>query len=659
MTSLDRLLTIRIALTRWIITHPTGRWVFFGGCVGLLCGLATAAFEIATDLVAKAFLENIAGLPQLIAASHPGNLSLDATPSWLLLLAVMGAGGLVAGLIITRWSKHARGGGTGVAVHAYHHERGTIPLITPWTKFAASIISLGSGGSGGREGPISLIGAGFGSWFAGRMGLTARDRRILLAAGIAGGIAAVFRAPLAAAIFAAEVLYRGPDLESDVLIPAFIAAVVGYLVGTIGLEVLGPLVGHQAALASTLFQPPQVGFRVGDWMHLGGYTLVALACAMISRWFIAVQHGAVKRFNDLALPFWAKPALGALGAGLVAIALLMLAGVILGSHQEARITLGVIGSGYGVMHWLFAAHADEHHHLIIAGLLASIALCKAVTTALTVGSGGSAGLFGPSIVIGGCTGGAIGYALIGLPIAPSPAACVMMGMAGVLAATHRTPVAALLMVSEIAGTWLLLMPAMWVCGLAFLLTGRRSLISGQVDGISDSPAHRSHLFKDVLANAFVRDLLLDGRNWQTIAAKSSISECRNIIQETYQDHFPVVRQDGRLVGMLDRLEIVRLQPDPDLDGLVVADDLAGGAGMALRPDDTLTIALRRFHQQRVEELPVIDAAGCYVGMVCSGQVMGCYRTALDRVAAEQSDEGLSALDQLRRDSTASSRTATR
>lgn len=188
------------AVTAWIVGHPTGRWVFFGGAVGLLCGLASACFEVGTDMVSRLLLERLSGLPPIIAASHPAELHLSGAISLVALLGVMAGGGLLAGLIIMRWSPSARGGGTGVAVHAFHSERGVIPLATPWTKLVASIVSLGSGGSGGREGPISLIGAGFGSWFAGRMRLSPRDRRILLVAGIAGGIAAVFRAPLAASI---------------------------------------------------------------------------------------------------------------------------------------------------------------------------------------------------------------------------------------------------------------------------------------------------------------------------------------------------------------------------------------------------------------------------------------------------------------------------
>jgi len=617
------------AVTAWIVGHPTGRWVFFGGAVGLLCGLAAACFEVGTDMVSRLLLERLSGLPPIIAASHPAELHLSGAISLVALLGVMAGGGLLAGLIIMRWSPSARGGGTGVAVHAFHSERGVIPLATPWTKLVASIVSLGSGGSGGREGPISLIGAGFGSWFAGRMRLSPRDRRILLVAGIAGGIAAVFRAPLAASIFAAEVLYRGPDLESDALIPAFIASITGYLVGTLGIDLLGPLIGHPGAVASTIFLPPPVAFRTADWMHLGGYALVALASGLVARWFIHLQQQAGARFDGLHLPFWTKPALGALGAGLIAIACFLAATIVLGSREEARITLGTIGSGYGVLHWLFAGQGAIHHPLILAGLLALIALAKSATTALTVGSGGSAGLFGPSIVIGGCMGGAVGLALTGLSIGPPPAACMLMGMAGVLAATHRTPIAALLMVSEIAGTWLLLLPAMWVCGLTFLLTGRRSLIRGQVDGFQDSPAHRSHLVGDVLAGVTVREILDPQAAWTILPASAGIEDCRRAIQETHQDQFPVLTPDRRLIGTIDRLEIARLKPDPDLSAMVLAADLADGAAIALRPADSLTVAMRRFHQQRVEELPVVDADGVFLGMVTSGMVMRHYRKGVD------------------------------
>ena len=623
-------------LRDWLLGHPTGRWVVLGSCVGVLCGLAATIFEIGTDLLAHHALVTFAGVPVQVAstvATTPIESPSAFTPLYLLL--VMIAGGLLAGLIIARWSLQARGGGISVAVNAFHHERGHIPLSLPCTKLLATIVSLGSGGSGGREGPIALVGAGFASWFAGRLSLTARDRRILLVAGIAGGIAAAFRAPLAAAIFAAEVLYRGPELESDVIIPCFISAVIAYLVGGIAMDICGPLVGHPGVMASSLFLPGPVAFRVGDWQQLGGYTVIALATALTARWFIAVNDQTMLRFDRIRVAFWLKPALGAICTGIVALVFYVLALLILRSESEAELGLATIGSGYGILHWLFAGLHASHNHLLIAGLLAVLAIGKTITTALTVGSGGSAGLFGPSIVVGGCVGGAIGLVLIDTPIAAPVPACILMGMAGLLAASHRTPIAALLMVSEVAGTYLLLVPTMWVAGLAFLATGRRSLIAGQVDAIQDSPAHRGHLFSDILATATVGDLLPSARPWITIPAATDLDGCRRLVAGSLQDQFPVLHADGRLLGLIDPRDVTTVEHDAVLTGMLVAADLATGASAALTPKDSLASALRSFHQQKVDELPVVDEQGYFLAMITSGMLMDHYRLQTERMQAER------------------------
>ncbi len=627
-------------LRDWLLSHPTGRWVVLGSCVGILCGLAAAVFEVGADVLSKYLLTDVAGAPAMVSSNHAVQAVSDPEAfNPLYMLAIMTAGGLIAGIIIMRFSLQARGGGIGVVVDSFHHKRGHIPISTTWTKLVATIVSLGSGGSGGREGPISLVGAGFASWFAGRLHLTARDRRILLVAGIAGGIAAAFRAPLAAAIFAAEVLYRDAELESDVIIPCFIAAVVAYLVGSIGLDLLGPLVGHPGVIASSLFKPEPAAFGIGDWKQLGGYTLVALGTAVAARWFITVNDKTARRFELLKVPFWCKPALGALLAGFVAIILYVIVLFVLRNEEQAQFALATIGTGYGVLHGLFAGLKDFEHRFIIAALLGVLAISKAFTTALTVGSGGSAGLFGPSIVIGGCVGGAIGFLLVGTPVAPPVTGCVLMGMAGMLAASHRTPVAALLMVSEIAGTYLLLLPAMWVTGVAFLFTGRRSLIPGQVDTSHDSPAHRNHLFADVLANAKVADLLITPRDWTVIPPSADIERCRTLMAPSSLDQFPVVNDDGKLIGIIERSEVAKLGNDPMLNSMVLADDLAGGAGSALRATNSLSMALSRLHQQHVDELPVVDEKGMFLGMVTSGMLMEHYRIHVERVAAERKEEG--------------------
>jgi CIC family chloride channel protein len=622
-------------LSDWLFDHPTGRWVLLGSCVGLLCGVAATIFEISADLLSQRLLVDLAGVPQQVASTGAVGATNESNAFRpLTLLGVLTGGGLLAGLIILRWSLHARGGGIGVAVHAFHYEHGHIPLALSWTKLVATIVSLGSGGSGGREGPIALVGAGFASWFASRLHLTARDRGILLVAGIAGGTAATFRAPLAAAIFAAEVLYRGPELESDVIIPCFISAVVAYLIGGIGLDVIGPLAGHADITASTLFQPGPSAFRTSDWQQLGGYSLIAVATAITARWFIGANEYVVAKFDHARLPFWIKPMLGAVGTGAVALILYTLALITLHSQSEAELGLATIGPGYGILHWLFSGVHETHHPLIIAALLGVMALGKATTTALTVGSGGSAGLFGPSIVIGGCVGGAIGLVLGKSTVTPPIAACVLMGMAGMLAATHRTPVAALLMVSEVAGTYLLLVPTMWVVGLAFLATGRRSLISGQVYAIQDSPAHRGQLFSDVLATSCVADLLIPPRAWTTIPASADLPTCRRLVADSVQDQFPVVQADGTLSGVIERMSLIKLDADALLCRTLVAEDLATAVGCALQPGDSLSVVLHSLHRRRVDELPVVDDQGRFLALITSGMLMEYYRRHMERAQQE-------------------------
>jgi CIC family chloride channel protein len=631
---------------RWllaVLAHGTGRWVFLGGSVGVLCGVAGAIFDLATDLLARVLLGGIAGVPDVVTAPgiHDALDLKDLVALWpvpfLLLL-----GGCGAGWLIRRFATGARGGGTGQAVRAYHHERGNIPLAIPLTKLAASILTLGTGGSAGREGPISLIGAGFGSWFAGRLALTVRDQRILLAAGIAGGIAAVFRAPLAAALFAAEVLYRGPDLEAEVLIPSFIAAILGYCVSGI----LVGMWGHGSVESvSTLFSPPGgLHFSVADWPQLLGYTLVALAVALAGRFLVWSSGGIQRRCEASAMPQWIVPGLGAAAAGVLALGLCAGAAFWIGG-PAASLALATLGSGYGVLHWLFAAPTVTWS---MATLLALIAIIKAVTTGLTVGSGGSGGWFAPSLVIGGCLGGAIGIALSGTVIAPPIAACVLTGMAGLLAATHRTPLAALLMVAEVSGSYLLLLPSMWVNGIAFLLMGRGTLISGQVENVSRSPAHRSHLFSDLLADVRVREALDQQRTWVVFNPQQTLADCRRATTQVHQDIYPVVDAQGRFLGTIDRADLAPT-PDEDADMTGLGRRLIGGAGVALRTTDRLSVAMERFRQQGCDELAVIDADGRFLGLVTSGMLIDTYRRLVDRMKADQAQEGYShASDRLRR-----------
>jgi CIC family chloride channel protein len=186
-------------------------------------------------------------------------------------------------LLVYKRAPEAEGHGTDAVIAAYHHQQGQIRPRVPLVKMVASAVTLGTGGSGGREGPIAQIGAGFGSLLANMLGLRPAERRVLMAAGMGAGIAAIFRAPLAGTIFAAEVLYRSPEFESEVIIPAGMASVVSYCV-------FGTYTGWKP-----LFTIPDLTFS-NPW-QLGPYLLLALFMVLLAMLYTRSFYGCKGLFD--------------------------------------------------------------------------------------------------------------------------------------------------------------------------------------------------------------------------------------------------------------------------------------------------------------------------------------------------------------------------
>jgi len=206
-----------------------GRWTLYYVCVGVVAGIASIVFYYLCQLGMRIFLDFLAGYrPPSSAGEYklfiPGGREFSR---WVLLI-LPACGGLLSGWLVYTFAPEAAGAGNDAAIHAYHNNEGLVRARVPLVKTLATVITLTTGGSGGREGPIAQIGAGLGSLLATRLKLSARERRILLAAGIAAGVGSIFRAPLAGALFAAEFLYRDPEFEYEVIIPAGMASVVAY-----------------------------------------------------------------------------------------------------------------------------------------------------------------------------------------------------------------------------------------------------------------------------------------------------------------------------------------------------------------------------------------------------------------------------------------------
>ena len=553
--------------------------------IGVLAGLGAVAFFWLLELAKFGLLDHLAGYrPGGPAGEEPlfGHTHVALRP-WVLLL-LPAVGGLVSGWLVFRFAPEAEGHGTDAAIDAYHHKQGRIRGRVPFIKAIASAITIGSGGSAGREGPIAQIGAGLASLFATRLQLARRDRATLMAAGLAGGIGAIFHAPLAGAIFASEVMYRELDLEHEVIIPSFISSIVAYSVFSL---VFG---------WSPLFEVPEFTFERP--VQLVPYLLLALVVAAGARIFVKVFYGTVHVFHDFKIPRAVKPAIGGLLVGAIALGV--------GATGLVEPGYGVLAGGYGVLQDGFFDPAAVG----IAGLLL-VAVGKMATTSLSVGSGGSGGVFGPSTVIGGALGGAVG--LLAIELFPGaeihPGSFVMVGMAGFFAAAGHTPLSTIIMVGEMTGNYHLLVPSMLVCVVGFLLAGKESIFENQLPSRLEAPAKAGNMMAAVLRRLPVaRALELQGREGvETVKGTQTARSLVRLFARTGQECFPLVDEEGRLSAMVEGRTLRYVLSEEGTADLVLAVDLATEA-VTLTPKDSLLSALQRMSSSGRDELVVVDSA---------------------------------------------------
>jgi CIC family chloride channel protein len=585
--------------------------------VGVIAGLGAIVFFAACQVIFHYTLYTLAGYQP----SHPLNeppLIPEGDPNrpfvpWLILL-IPTVGGLLSGALVFSIAPEAEGHGTDAAISSYHYHQGRIRPRVPIVKIIASALTLGTGGSGGREGPIAQIGAGFGSFLGQVLNLRPAERRVLMAAGMGAGVAAIFRAPLAGALFAAEVLYFSPDFESEVIIPAGLASAIAYC--TFGLAF-----GFQP-----LFQLPRdaaVAFDFSNPAQLVPYAALAVFLVLLAMVYTRTFYALTYLFHKLPMPRHLKPAVGAFLTGALGLVLLALL-------RDGKV-LAVLSFGYGALQDALLPTPDQERSLDFALILLAIALGKILTTGLTIGSGGSGGVFGPSMVIGGCGGGALGIFLHWLlgPIwpglVPHPATFVVVGMAGFFAAAAKTPFSTLVIVSEMTGGYQLLLPTLWVCAIAFLLSDEQSIYSSQVESRSRSPAHQGDYVRAVLQGLRVSQFLTPGQEVPLLHPGDRLSVILDRLSQTNYHALPVTDAEGRLLGVVSIEEVHLASQSPNLTPLVVAADLMRRV-TPLQPDDPLDQALELFAENDVAALPVVDAASQQhvLGIVKRAEVTSTY-----------------------------------
>jgi len=609
--------------------RPQARLMVLALLVGVISGLGAIIFYWACQVVFHYSLSWFAGYQPVNPKGEPHLFTETETDLvWWLLLIIPAVGGILSGFLVYSLAPEAEGHGTDAAIAAYHLHQGVIRPRVPLVKIIASALTLGTGGSGGREGPIAQIGAGFGSFLGGLLRMRPAERRILMAAGMGAGVAAIFRAPLAGALFAAEVLYRSPDFESEVIIPAGLASVIAYC--TFGLAFgWEPLFLIPADFKDVLV--------FNDPLQLVPYLLLVILLVILAMLYTRSFYGLTHFFHRL--PLWPhfKPAIGALLTGLVGVALYFLLKGILPPERKQDV-LAVLSFGYGILQDGMTHTPGGNEGLTFALLLLAVALGKILTTGLTIGSGGSAGVFGPSMVIGGCGGGALGFFLNWLwpGLVPHPAKFVLVGMAGFFAAAAKTPFSTLVIVSEMTGNYNLLLPTLWVCALAFLLSDEQSIYSSQVESRSRSPAHQGDYVRDVLTGLRVSQFVTLPQEFPTLHPGDRLPRVIDQLSNTAFHALPVTDPEGNLLGVVSLEEVHRASQAPHLQPLILAADLMRGDITPLRPEDRIDRALELFVESDLLALPVVDGSppGRVIGIVKRSDISTTYLRYVHGVTAE-------------------------
>jgi CIC family chloride channel protein len=584
--------------TRTTKIGTAGKWMFYFVLIGVIAGLGSIVFQYFCQVGLHVFMDMMAGYRPPQPAGEPHLFQPTTTPfnRWMLLF-LPALGGIISGWLVYTFAPEAEGHGTDAAIDAYHNKGGFIRGRIPIIKTIASAVTITSGGSGGREGPIAQIGAGFGSFLATKLNLSERERRIMMAAGIGAGVGSIFRAPLAGALFAAEVLYRDPEFESEVIIPAGISSVVAYCIFCL---VFG---------WGSLFESHDFVFR--NPLELGPYIVLAFVLVAGGILYVKAFYGVHDFAKKVNIPNHIKPAIGGLCTGAIGFFLPQ-----------------TLAFGYG-----FAQMALDNQLPTL--LLLGIAIGKIFTTSFSIGSGGSGGVFGPSVVIGGCLGGAVGriFHAIVPGIVTQPGAFVVVGMAGFFAAVSNTPISTIIFVSEMTNSYHLLLPSLLVCTLAFLLSRRWTIYLRQVGSRIDSNAHRGDFFVDVLGTIRVKELMPQLRTVKLVPEDMPLSQFRRMFSSTDQHYFPVGDKTNKLTGIFSINDVRGVIFDQGIGELVIMKDIATPDVIVTTPSEDLNEVLKKFTIRNLHRLPVVkdDDHSVVLGMLDRREVIQYYNERVDDI----------------------------
>jgi CIC family chloride channel protein len=344
---------------------------------------------------------------------------------------------------------------------------------------------------------------------------------------------------------------------------------------------------------------------------LGPYLVLSLVVIIVGFLYVKCFYGVVRIFKAIRVPNHIKPAIGGLCTGLIGFFLPQ-----------------TLAFGYG-----FAQKAISNELTI--PFLFFLAIGKIFTTSFSIGSGGSGGVFGPSIVIGGAMGGVVGkmfhHILPG--VVTEPGAFVIVGMAGFFAAVSNAPISTIIFISEMTNSYHLLLPSLMVCSVSYMASRRWTIYDKQVKSRINSPAHAGDFFVDILQAIRVKDLMHLVKKVEVIPRDMTFGEFRNFFSETKQHYFPVADQNKRLVGIFSSTDIRGVLFSRGIGNLVVMNDVATFDIILTTPSEDLNTVLQKFTIKNIDSLPVVsdDDHGILVGMLNRREVIAYYNEQVQKM----------------------------
>jgi CIC family chloride channel protein len=551
--------------------------------VGILGGFGAIGFR---KLIA--FFQNF-------AIGSSGNV-LDALSQlpWYIKLLVPILGALIVGPIIYFFAREAKGHGVPEVMEAVALKNGRIRPRVVFVKSFASAITIATGGSVGREGPIVQIGSAFASTIGQWLKVSHERLKVLVGCGAAAGIAATFNAPIAGAFFALEVIIGNFALTN--FSPIIISSVMATAVSR-------AFLGNYPA-----FIVPQYSL-VSVW-EIPFYFILGIITGTIAVLFSTLVYKSEELFEKIPIPEYLKNSLGGLLIGIIIIFVPYVYGV----GYEA---IGLALTGKFV--WYVAL---------------SLIFIKILATTITLGSGGSGGIFAPSLFIGSVTGGAFGMLLnrIFPDITANSGAYAMVGMGAVVAGATHAPITSILILFELTNDYKIILPLMVACTIASILARRLKEDSIYTEKLTRRGVSIDQGREEIIMRSFsVGDLM------ESIAP--TIEECKRLkeiikIFMTYKEpYYYVVTENGNLVGSLST-HVVKdvLSADEDLDRLIIARDLLVPSQAVVTPNTTLAECMHKFERVESEHLPVIEGNGStkLIGIISKKEIIKLYNREILR-----------------------------